>query len=666
MGTFSKSVRRNQIAGPNQRGFDKSAWTNASEKYELDEQDHKLIEAGLLFNDLLTSIRQIKGLERIHLNSSAIIRLLIAISTLNLFNISKNVPWEDTNDAIAASRILEHTIELKTGQSFSPDELITGMGDGLKHILRELLQLRYDYSKDELFATEKDIGLINHEFNMAIIYQCAVEYWLDCVGNGYALTKREDGIVIGPQEDGLEIARIVSIYRRLNLEVQNNLGFYSHWEHHLSSKIKRKLCRIPLVAKVYGQNTVEKIELDLSEKVLESASPSIGGRIFLEHGYYGKLLKIPLPNFANFDLDSIIDGWRLLQSLASVCFKNIKGFAKSDDNKLINANTLLKFSPRISKKILVATFTKALNLKAPRAEELINLFVFTGNPSQEIWSQPIISINEHYYPIIPALTSVHLLRITETWMRQGGLDLDIRGKEFEKYCIDELTEDIRKSSIVNSVFIHDSSFEFCPPKQRKEEIDILLAIEDTVLLIEAKCILWPDDSLQFANYRDTVEKATVQIKRKSESVLNNIDYFSNCLKILGHNIRPKRILSCVLTNSAVYSGFPIDGIPIVDLSILGTFFRNELIKSEARESNKSVAKYVIKFYDDSNEASNVLESFLFDPPQLSDTKKFVKTREIVFPMEDENFGPLIHKTFKVEIDVEEMMMRHNKFAVSTT
>jgi hypothetical protein len=663
MGKFSKSVRRNQIAGPNQKGFDRLAWISAFEEYELDEQDIKLIEAGLLFDNILTKIRHDKDIARITLDPLAIVRLLLAISTLNLFNISKNTPWDEM-DSVAASTILEHTIELKTGQSFSPDELLTGMGDGLKHILRELLQLQSIHTKDEYFASKNDIALINLELNMAIVYQCAVEYWLDCVGNGYALIRRDDGIVIAPQDEELEIARIVSTYRRLNLEVQNIDGFHLYWENHISHEVKRKLCKTPLVSRVYGKNTIEKIELGLNSEVLKLASVAIGTKILIEQGYYGNLLKTPLPNFANFNLDQIIDGWRLLHSLASTCFDNIKASYKSGSDEFIDANSLLKFSTRVSEKILVATFAKALNLKPKRSKELINVFVFTGSTSQEIWSQPIIFIDEYYYPIISALTSVHLLRIIESWMRQGGLDLELRGKEFEKYCIYELTQDIAKSSIRDSVFIHSSSFKFDPPKQRNEEIDIIIAIEDTVLLIEAKCILWPDDSLQFANYRDTIEKAASQIKRKSESVTNNLIYFAECLEKLGHKIKPKKILSCVLTNSAVYSGFPIDGIPIVDLSILGTFFRNELIKSEFRSGYNTVTRHAIKFYSNSIEASDVLESFILSPPQLSDTKSFVKSREVIFPMEDEVLGPLIHKTFKVEIDVDEMMKRHDEHAVN--
>lgn len=665
MGKFSKDVRHNLLDGPNKKGFKKELWTNANRKYDIDNDDLNLIEAGLFFDDLLVALRERKELEKIPLAPIAIVKLLLSILTLHFFKISKSAPnWGEVDKDFAVSKILEQEIKLKTGQTFSPDELITGMGDGLKHMLRQLLSLENDYLGNELTASDEHIRQINYEFNLAIVYQCAVEYWLDCVGNGYALKKRDEGIEISPQDEKLETSRIVSVYRRLNIEILNGVSFNSHWRCQIKLKTKRELCKIHLISKVYGRNGIEKIELGLTNKVLDSASASIGAKMFIEHGYYGKLIKTPLPNFGNFNLDQIIDGWRLLQSLATTSFDDIKATDCLDDSKTINTNSLLKFSIRVKKTILVATFAKALNIKTLRAEELIGVFIFSGSPSNEIWSQPLISIDNYYYPIIPALISVHLLRIVETWMRQGGLDLDVRGKEFEKYCINELSQSIIKSSIKDSVYIHKTSFNFYPLNQREEEIDILIAIGDTVLLVEAKCILWPDDSLQFANYRDTIEAAAAQISRKKDSVLNNFEYFSKCLQKLGHKVKPKNIISCVLTNSAVYSGFPIDGVPIVDISILGTFFRNELIKSEERNRDQSLSRYVISFYKDSKEASEVVESFLLDPPQLSDTKRFVYQREVEFPFKHIKYGSLIHKTFKVEINAEDMVERHKKFAVT--
>lgn len=244
-------------------------------------------------------------------------------------------------------------------------------------------------------------------------------------------------------------------------------------------------------------------------------------------------------------------------------------------------------------------------------------------------------------------------------MRQGGLDLDRRGPEFEKFCREDLTASLKDSPIRKSVQLLDKAVRFKPPTEREEEIDIVAIVADTILLVEAKCILWPDDSLQFANYRDTVEGAVEQIVRKRDAVARNYSSFSERLKQLGYNApETSTLVCCVLTNSAVFSGFPIDGVPIVDLSILGSFFKNEHVKVEERQAGKSVQKRSIIFYSDATEAGNVLGQYLADPPQLTDTRRYVRKREVEFPVESPALGKILHELYSVQIDVDEMRKQY--------
>ena len=111
-------------------------------------------------------------------------------------------------------------------------------------------------------------------------------------------------------------------------------------------------------------------------------------------------------------------------------------------------------------------------------------------------------------------------------MRQGGLDLDRRGPEFEKFCREDIALCLMNFPIKQSVVLLCQSFRFKPPMEREEEIDIVIVVADTVLIVEVKCILWPDSSLQFANYRDPVEKAAAQIIGKRDAIQRNYVSFS--------------------------------------------------------------------------------------------------------------------------------------------
>lgn len=658
MGKFANSVRRSQRSGPNQRGFKRTEWESLLKDISLDLDDKRLLYAGLFFDELLRFLRKEMQLSDLALRPNAIARFVIAIATSNLFRISEQTkispPIDNEQPTLFLSTIMEKTVQVPTRQHFSPDELITGAGDGMKYMLRELLAATADPDKGKGNEYEADSGVVNQisaEFNKAIIYHCAVEFWFDCVGNGYGLTKHEQGIALKPYDSALEIARIASNYRRRSIAFYDLMEITESWIDPLPRAKKVKLCRIHLVSRIYGVERIEQIELGINSKVLNTASMAVAATLWLQHSYYRLLLDEPLPKFADLTLNQIILGWRLLQSLAVAILDSMNSTKEGD------VRDLLRFAPRISRRVLHGTFCRALSLDKERVSQLINVFVFNTSCSQEVWLQPLISIEDDYCLVVPCIYSVHLQRVVEGWMRQGGLDLARRGPEFEQFCREDLTAFMKESPIKQSIVVLKQSVRFKPVIEREEEIDIVIFVADTVLLVEAKCILWPDDSLQFANYRDTVEKAVTQIVRKRDAVRRNYSSFRDRLKQLGYDAPTEcNVICCVLTNSAVYAGFPIDDVPIVDLSILGSFFQNKHVKVESK-TGKLVQRHVINFYIDAASAGRTLERYLFDPPQLSDLRLNVKKREVIFPIESK-FGKLVQETYAVEINIEEMLKRY--------
>jgi len=315
-------------------------------------------------------------------------------------------------------------------------------------------------------------------------------------------------------------------------------------------------------------------------------------------------------------------------------------------------SNLLRCAPRIPKNVLCATFSRALAISPERAETLLKVFLFDATQSKEVWAQPLVKCEEDYILVIPCILSVHLFRIVETWMRQGDIDLDRRGPEFEVFCRGELKEALAHSPLKDCAQICDHSVSFKTEGEREEEIDIVIIFSDTLLLIETKCILWPDEAFQFANYREVVEKAVAQVARKKDAVSRHYSAFSERLRQHGYRA-PERanVLCCVLSNSAVFSGFPIDAVPIIDLSILNSFLRNEHIRFLERHKGKTINRQAITFYAEPEGATKVLGDYLLDPPQLSHMRQSIKIREIAFPIENSSFGRLVYQTYTVELDV---------------
>src|SRR3546814_480818 len=142
----------------------------------------------------------------------------------------------------------------------------------MKHMFRQLLAGKAKPGdRDEHDVNIDDIGRINTELNNAVLYDCAVGYWHTCLGNGYGLGVHEAGVMIHSSRPDFEIARFVSIYRRHNAFLQNNMEIAERWLHKWPAVTKKALCGIPLVRKIYGSEQIERIELGLDDKVLDAA-----------------------------------------------------------------------------------------------------------------------------------------------------------------------------------------------------------------------------------------------------------------------------------------------------------------------------------------------------------------------------------------------------------
>jgi hypothetical protein len=670
MGEFARQVKNEKIPGPYRRTFKREDWEAIARREDTDLDDKRIASAGLFFSDLLTFLRSDMPLFNSSLNPSAIARSFVGLATWRYCLISAQgqrkfpIPKHGEHPVLIWSSLEALQISTATGQLFDPDELITGLGDALKYILDEWQSNReHQGLRTEYDATPEDINDISFAFNQEISYSCAVEYWLDCVGHNYGLTHHRDGVAHVPFNRDQEIARIVSIYRRLHLNLQDKDYIYQQWFHQLSTSEKKRFCEIPLISQIcLANDRIQSIELSQNGKVLNMAAFAVAEKIILHRSYYQNLLDEPLPRLHDFTLNEMIDGWRLLQSLAAAVFDEISSFVSDNTKELprfASAKEMPRFAPKIASRVLSAVFSKALHMEKHRAQQLVELFVFRDVFSQEVWTQPLIRCEEDYWLVIPCIHSVHLERIVERWIRQGGLELERRGTEFERFCRESLHIPVAKSPIKDAITIVQQGVTFSPPGGNGEQIDLVIVIADTVLLIEAKCYLWPDDSLEFTRYRAKIDGAVKQIKRKHDAVVRHYTAFSNRLAQLGYALPASpKIVCCVLTNSAVFAGFPIEGVPIADLDILGQFFDNELIKIEERRGGKVFERHAIQFYKDKTEAGHVLEKYLLDPPQLRDMKESVKGREVVFPVEHEDYGKFIHTTFRVEIDAEKMMARY--------
>jgi hypothetical protein len=238
MGEFAKQVKNGKIYGPHTRKFMRGDWEATARSEDADVEDKRLAWAGIFFDDLRTHLRSEMNPSHLPLQPSAIARLAVGLATLNCCRITTQVlekiptPKPGATPTLMLSTLAELQVSVATGQLVGPDEVITAERDELKYLLAELQSLPASQMfRTEYDATRKDVDDISFELNKALMYSCALEYWLDCVGHGYGLTRRQDGVAHRPFDQDQEIARVVSIYRRSQLDLADKLNIQRQWTY---------------------------------------------------------------------------------------------------------------------------------------------------------------------------------------------------------------------------------------------------------------------------------------------------------------------------------------------------------------------------------------------------------------------------------------------------
>lgn len=648
MGEFARQVRRGLIPGPQRSKFDRARWAHQASLEDQDDEDLSLAKAGLIFDELLNVTRAKKAVASIGLSPQLLARSAIALVNYNYYHINQHSGLQATADGIFhTSDIHKRYFRTAAGADFKPDELFSGLGDGLRYLLTDIVPAtgKNNAAVTNDSMTEDNIGKVAAELHVAVEYHVLVDCWHDCAANGYSLQERDGVLELAPRSPNAEIARIASTYRRSALALESYFGFLRWWKYKLSGAQREQLCTIRLVNDLTISNDkVEHISIGRTFRIVQSHASSVAALLEIELGSYGSMLDTPLPDLDGLTLKQLLHGWQFLQSLASKLY----AFSAS---RIREDQSFFSFAPLIRGRILVAALSDALNVARSHGARLLKALTFTGKRAQELWAQPLVQSNDDFLLVIPCIHAVHLLRVLEAWMRQGGFRFDQRGPEFESYCREKLLRFQKECPIRDSVRISERPVRFMTTAGVEEEIDLVIVVHDTILLVEAKCILWPDEAAQFANYRSTVEEAAGQIQRKRAAVNDNYSAFSAALaKVVDDIPRDARILECVLTNSAVYAGFSFCNLPVIDLDILKIFFAGKHVSWQVWHGNVISEESVIELYQTAPEAALNLEGFLNDPPQLRRIKSNIEPRTVALELRNANYESLLISTFEINID----------------
>ncbi len=653
---LAKELRNGRLHGPSERKFDRKQWIEMLSS-ATDHDNRSLLEAGLVFDDIFASIRTASRIDSLGMNANEAVCAMIAVTNYVYVSMQTSAPYklraEKQATEFLVPQFLQKKIKTPSGESFTPDELTTSAGDGMKHVLGVLLRAQQSIHEPatptKFQLTDEQFCNVWTEINLAIVYRTAETYWQDCYANGFRFQRiASDELLLSSNNPADERAKVCSVFRRTNNAAQHMLKLAELWEHSLDARQRKRASGLPVVHRVAGARLIDHIEIGFNAARISKSALSVVSELFVDNGPMRVFLDDPLPNFQGVTLRQLIHARRMLQSLSEVLVENLARLPK--DTACLD---VVRFAPAISAPVLVAMIAKALRVSKHQSEALCTALTFKGEPTGELWAQPLIRLGDEYQLVITCAHTARLDRLIDVWMRLGGFALSDRGASFEEHCRTQLRMIIQESPLAASAIITSNRFNFSPSKAVFEEIDMILAIGSTVVVFEAKCTICPDDAIQFANHRETIESAAKQAKRKRDVVIAHKTAFIERMKQTGHDLPTDiTVLGAVLVSNEAYSGYAIGDVAIVDLSIVEQFFGNELIHLELSRRGETLLSSTEKIYANSDAAPSVLPGYLLHPPQTRAYDEALAKRAVRFPLVTSHGDAITYETHEVQLSLE--------------
>lgn len=315
--------------------------------------------------------------------------------------------------------------------------------------------------------------------------------------------------------------------------------------------------------------------------------------------YYEFLdLNMQLNGVVTLSLIEVLSVWSALRYLCREVLERV------NCDLMMNTREEMEAIPRRFKKDdLIQYVSKLTGVKPYRAKTALEFFEVNWATINDVWTVPLYNVGDYYsIPFYPVVNCVHY-NIIEHILERGGHSLDERGSIFEKYLFDEIDK------FQHGYYVKCLGSQNYAINKDKEEIDMIVALRDLIILVEAKCIRYSMDPEDYHNAWQRLEHGAEQAKRKVEFMKRHPELFSE----LG-DISTRKILPIVVTNYPVFTGFEHEGVYVIDAHSFVAYINvgNMTIREMSKDSTHIVGE--TRFYNNETEYSANFEQYLKENP----------------------------------------------------
>lgn len=308
-----------------------------------------------------------------------------------------------------------------------------------------------------------------------------------------------------------------------------------------------------------------------------------------------------------FDNLTILDLVNLFSSLCD--FVMVLPMPTYDDTGIKDLTKFRRFNPKVKKQTLKDYFKKTAKYSDNQILIFLNLLTQKGN-KHNLFLYSIYEVEDYYYFSHSSIKRANMLYLVDKWLEVGRCDLAERGFKFEDYIKNFLRTE-KLNEFAKFKLIEQSKFSFLDENSNnaEEEIDLLIKTDNTLIIGEIKCSMYPFNPNDFYSAYQTIKKAKKQVARKAKFLEDNWGKFEHILGKKGQ-IKIQRI---IILNFPHFAGRIIDEIPIADFYLFLSYFKSGKLTNVKIEKKKGMTVNEIKYYNSIQSFEDNFSQFFNNP-----------------------------------------------------
>ena len=389
------------------------------------------------------------------------------------------------------------------------------------------------------------------------------------------------------------------------------------------SRIKRAKIENSVITLEFGQGNAKE-----HKEIVDDLQASIDAFYEFLQG------ETVLPQMANATVDEAISVWGAIQYIAmyvSTYTDYDVALFKKEDFSVVPS--------KICKESLIDYVVKLTNIKASKVKMVIMKMEADWSRYNDMWTSMIYPVGDYYLlPFYPILYSSPY-NVIDQMMLRGGVDLDNRGKLFERYLYQQLTEK-RTSYPIKCLKAGDYG-----ENGDNEEIDVVVGMKNVILVADAKCIHYSVEPINYAEAWGRLEEGCEQAIRKALFIRNHPEHFL----ALG-DFSNKRFVPFVITNYPTYTGFSHNGVYVIDSHSFLAYMQGGYVTMREMGMNENPIIAARRFYQNEDQYSDNFESYLQSNPIKEIFRKRIYIRDLPLMPESKDTYKVVSKSAEVVND----------------